>query len=94
MPKRKAQNKDKPWIENYPPLRDWLRGHEAFCQWQVPVGPEESPNMYVECWQVGKAQCIVTIYSGGSGWNIYTCSDDGRTDATLADASKRLGLGS
>jgi hypothetical protein len=31
---RKDDTSDKPWVSNYPPLRDWLDKHDARCQWQ------------------------------------------------------------
>lgn len=44
-------DKDKPWISNYPPLQEWLNAHEARCDWQIPYGNKNKPAMYVEQWR-------------------------------------------
>jgi hypothetical protein len=94
MPKLKVQDKDKPYIDNYPPLKSWLDEHDARCQWQLPLGPKTNPTAYIEGWLVGTTMCIIGVYSRQLGWYIYTTSGDNTVAGALADASKRLGLGS
>lgn len=82
---------DKPYADNYPPLRDWLRKHEARCMWQQRIGGTyDEPSGYVECWLVGSRECIVTVQARKMGWNIYTACSSPHTVETLADAEARL----
>jgi len=92
MGKRKIADLDQPWVDNYPALKEWLNKHKAFCQWQLPMGDKDAPQAYVECWQIGNRQVIVLVHAKQGGWNIFTDTNDNRIDATLADATKRLGL--
>lgn len=81
----------KPYVENYPPLHDWLRTIGAQCDWQLPLGP--GPQAYVESYSVrGRPSFIVIVRANQLGWDIFTSLNDGRIDATLADAAKRIGL--
>lgn len=85
---------DKPYTENYPPLRDWLRQIGARCDWQVPLGNAKAPVAYVEQWQApGARSFIVIVHARQHGWNIYTDCGDNSIGATLIDAAARIGLG-
>lgn len=97
MAKRKTtkaetdDTKNKPYVSNYPPLRDWLHKHEAFCQWQLPLGPEDNPNAYVEMWQPSDGWPVVVIaHHNQFGWEIYTSHPTNDIEATLADADARI----
>ena len=75
------KTKDKPYVDNYPPLRDWLRNHEARCDWQVRIGgTEKDPTAFVESYSIPGAKCgvIVVVHAYGNGWNLYTRSLRGR----------------
>lgn len=96
---KKARNEnpnaigDEPYIGHYPTLRDWLALHECRCDWQSPIGPKNAPNAYVEQWSTPKGRpMIITIYSRGHGWEIYTPNDSNKIDETFTDAEARLGL--
>lgn len=87
-------DKDKPYVENYPPLRDWLRQIGARCDWQVPLGNAKAPVAYVEQWQASGARSfIVVVCAKQHGWNIFTDCGDNSIGATLIDAAARIGLG-
>jgi hypothetical protein len=84
---------DKPWVDNYPPLRDWLRKHEARCNWQLPLGNKSFPNAYVESWIAPNGrEFVVVVQANRLGWNIYTPEPSSEIVGTLADAERRLGL--
>lgn len=91
---RVGRDTDKPWIDNYPPLKEWLAKYEARCQFQVPLGDPEQPTAYVEQYLVGGKLCIVTVWANRNGWEIYTPGDSLKVAETFADAEKRLGLAS
>jgi hypothetical protein len=88
------KTKDKPYVDNYPPLRDWLRKHEMRCDWQIPLGDAEDPSVFVECYHAPRSAhpIIVCVNANGHGWNLYTPSASTKIDETLADAERRLGL--
>ena len=89
----KVNTKDMAYIDNYPPLRNWLREREARCDWQIRRGNEESQHEYIERWQLPNGNAlIVTVRSHGKGWDIYTPCGSPRVDETLADAAKRCGV--
>jgi len=97
--KEHDDNSRKPWVSNYPPLREWLNKHDARCMWQVPSQerPNEAdydwvPQAYIECWIVGRRPCIIVVRGDKMGWEIYTDGDTHRIDETLLDAERRLGL--
>lgn len=95
MPKKAAtKNADKPWIHNYPPLRDWLSKHEARCNWQLPLGNPDRPNAYVESWSFarGTGEILVVVHANQNGWNLYTPHNSLKIDETIADAERRIGL--
>lgn len=85
-------NKDKPYIENYPPLQKWLNDNDAQCMWQIPYGNHDEPFAYVENWIVNNTQVIIVVYSNNHGWNIFTPCQSISIDATLRDASERCKL--
>lgn len=97
--KRKMDTSDKAYIENYPPLDEWLKKHEARCAWQQPMGGGDPDHKdynpaFVECWVFPKTgrHCIITVQTRKHGWEIYTPGDSNKIDLTLEDAEKRLGL--
>jgi hypothetical protein len=101
--KDENENKDKSWVDNYPPLAEWLRKHEARCMWQVPMQCEHSstqeayghPMAYIECYMIPGERprpFIVEVRANLGGWNIYTELDDNDIAATLEDVERRLGL--
>ena len=100
MNKPNARTKDtgkypnRAYVENYPPLHEWLRKHEARCNWQVPLGGEEpeNPTAFIESWQVGRGELIVVVRANQFGWNIYTALPGNGIAESLADAEVRLGL--
>jgi len=77
-----------PYVEHYPPLRDWLDKHGARCDWQRY---EENAN--VEQWHMADGgRFVLVIMANGRGWDIYTPADTNAIDASLRDAEQRLGL--
>ena len=102
MPRNKKQpetdNSRKPWVSNYPPLKEWLDKHDATCMWQVPSNPDPgydidwAPVSYIECWLVNGRPVIVVVRADKMGWDIFTDCNSARVDETLADAEKRVGL--
>lgn len=89
--KSKMDPKDRPYVENYPPLKEWLDKNNARCDWQSPVGPEKDPVAYVEQWYInGKSAFLVTIRSNQMGWEIFTSGNDVRIPQTLKDAEERI----
>jgi len=96
--KIKVDTSQFPYVENYPPLRDWLKKHEARCMWQLPMQPEhgreEPPTAYVEQWMFPKTSrmVVVVVYANKMGWDVFTSSNEHQIDATLEDAEERLGL--
>lgn len=98
MPTNKDNDKNKPYVENYPPLWDWLKKHDARCNWQLPHGSPEAPRAFVECWAFqdheGRTQqAIVLVQANQLGWEIFTPNDSADIAETLGDAERRLGLG-
>lgn len=85
---------DRPYVANYPPLKDWLRKHDARCQGTLPVGDKEDPSAYVESYMIRGTFCVVTVWADGLGWDIYTPGKSLDLDETFADAEKRLGVAS
>ncbi len=93
----KADNSNRPWVSNYPPLAVWLEKHEARCMWQLPLGGEpDEPTAYVEHYMIVKGNkaslFVVVVHANGHGWEIYTPCDSNMITETLEDAEKRLGL--
>lgn len=100
--KPEIDTRNRPYVSNYPPLKEWLDKHEARCMWQIPMQCEHSyrddgrdyPTAYVECWVFPKTHklAVITIHAERHGWEIYTPGDSPKVVETLADAEKRLGL--
>ena len=88
------KSKDKPYVSNYPPLRDFIANHAMRCNWQiVRNGDPENPDAFVESYSApGMRECIIVVYGNGNGWAIYTPNESTKIDETLADAEKRLTL--
>ncbi len=89
MTKRKRDAKDEPYTANYPPLQEWLRDHATGCQWQIPVGPKQRPDAFLECHSVGRSSVVVLVRANGRGWDIYTPLVTNDIAATFEDALAR-----
>jgi hypothetical protein len=85
-------NSKKPWVSNYPPLREWLDKVNATCIEQHPIGPLSKPIAYLERWLVRGRVIIVEVRSDLNGWNIYTAAETNKISDTLLDAEVRLGM--
>lgn len=83
----KIEDRDRPWVSNYPVLREWLDRRNAVCMWQ-----NSDAEQSVEGWAIGAAAFIVVVYARHHGWDIFTSTSSNDVDVTLADAEKRLGL--
>jgi len=90
----RTADKDKPYVDNYPPLKAWLDRHEARCNWQLPLGgTKDNPTGFVESFMVKDGgEVIVVIHARQLGWNLYTPCHSNGIAATLADADARLRL--
>lgn len=90
--------KDRPYVDNYPPLRDFLREIGARCNIQLPAGDPDDPTSYVEQWTAwsalkGKSVTFqVVVHRDGMGWDIATFADTNEVDETLRVTRERLGL--
>jgi hypothetical protein len=85
----KEQDRNEPWISNYPPLAEWLKANDAICNWQLKHG--RSYNlMMIESWSINGYRFIVEVQGGLRGWNVYTSLPSNNITATLADALIRL----
>lgn len=83
--------KDKPYVDNYPPLKAWLDKHEARCNWQLPLS--KRGETFVESWSMPNGHdFLLTIHAYRRGWNLYTADRRGEIVVTLEDAEERLGL--
>lgn len=86
-----------PYLANYPAIRDWLYEHEFRCLWQTSTDrkPLSATNTAVEMWAAPNGMVvIITVHPRGHGWDVFTTANDRNIAATLADAERRLGLGS
>lgn len=97
--KSSADNSDKPWVANYPPLAEWLEKHDARCMSQVPASEKPSdaewdwtPHAYIETWIINRRPFVLVVHGCKRGWFLYTDANTNRIDETLADAEQRLGL--
>lgn len=73
-------------------LNDWLALHNARKLWG-PLKPcRGAGSVRVECYQIGNGTVIISLYQDG-GWDLHTplCTSNA-IDATLMDASDRLGV--
>ena len=85
MPKLREQDKNEPWVENYPALAEWLEENGAVCNWQMPRG--RSPRaILIESWQLNGHVFIIEVRSNQHGWSIYTALPSNNVALTLADA--------
>ena len=98
---RPEGDKAKPWMSNYPPLKEWIDKYQeqgkAQVMWQLPypVKPHDAeydwtPNMYVEMWLINARPVLIIIHANGHGWEIYTSLDTVAIDATLLDVERRV----
>lgn len=83
---------DKPWIGNYPPLKEWLHKIKATCLNQLPSGDHDRPFAMLEMWQANGRVFLILIHSFRHGWDIYTAGETNKIDDTLLDAERRLGI--
>lgn len=91
----KRADEDQPWIENYPPLRDWIRKHEMRCVHQIPFGgTKAAPEAYLEAWQAPNCAVMVwmVVRSNKHGWDLMTGVSTNSVTETLEDAERRMGL--
>jgi hypothetical protein len=86
------KSKDKPYIDNYPPLKEWLNKHEARCYWQFPLGDVDNPTAFVEQWRIGANVVVVIVRADQMGWDIYLPCKSHMIDETFAEVEDRLGL--
>jgi hypothetical protein len=88
------KHKDKPWVSNYPPLRDFLADNDARCNWQLRLGgTEDEPMGFVEQHVFPNGRiAIVVVHARQMGWEIFTPGTSMKVDETLVDAAARLGL--
>lgn len=86
---------NKPWVENYPALKEWLNKIGARCLEQVP-GPKmaksKDPTFYIEKWICGAREFYVEVRANQLGWNVYTGCASGLITDTLRDAEQRIGF--
>lgn len=78
---------DRPYIENYPPLRDWLVRHQARCLSQDAVGED-----FWERWRIGVRVVLVEVRAKKGGWDLWTACDSVKVEETFKDAERRLGI--
>lgn len=78
-------------IDNYPPLRDWMREHARSCLWSTRTGKDNNSQL-VEAWLAGKGVVIITVHPFKRGWDVYTVLNENSAALTLRDAEHRLGI--
>ena len=83
-------SKDKPYVSNYPPLRDWLNEHDARCAYQLPIGDKKDPQAYLELYLIDGVEVVVLVHRKGNGWNLFTPSANSVIVETLTDADARI----
>lgn len=81
-----------PYVENYPPLREWLHKHEMRCSWQTRTMRGAHASMVEHYIGPGGGQCIVIVHANGNGWDIFTPCNSTAIDRTFADAELRMGI--
>lgn len=83
--------RNKPWVSNYPPLKDWLDKINAWCIEQTPIGNTQNPVAYWEKWCTPNGRTfIVEVRYNALGWNVFTDSGSSMISETLDDAEIRL----
>jgi hypothetical protein len=94
--KKKAIKANYPYVENYPPLHEFLQKHNAQCLRQIAVGDRspdyDYPRSFLETWQIRGNVFIVEVRAEQCGWDIYTSGGFPGIAETLKDAEKRLGV--
>lgn len=84
-------NASKPWVSNYPPLKEWLDKIEARCVDQIPVNGPIEPTAYLEKWGTPNGRMfIIEVRANRMGWNIFTDCASNTIAETLADADRRI----
>ena len=84
-----TRSADRPWVANYPPLKEWLGKIQARCMDQIPAG-----DNYVEQWMTPNGRnFLVLVRAYKLGWDVYTNCGSNGVAATLDDAGKRLEVG-
>lgn len=92
MAQTKKSNEDKPWIENYPELDEWLKTTAARGMWEKTIGEGMGQQMIrYYLFPNGKA-AIVTVWAQQGGYQIWTESAEVKTPEYFTDTEKRLGL--
>ncbi len=71
-------------------MQVWLDRHRGLVA-NVITGPL---GTFKYCGFPGGGTAIILIYPDGNGWDIFTPLRENNIRLTLADAEKRLGLGS
>lgn len=98
--RNKADLADMPYIENYPPLKEWLDKHDARCIWQVPMQCEHNrhedqpPTVYIEKWFFPKTKrfVVIEVHARKFGWEVYIANDSNDVVKTIAQAETLMGL--
>jgi hypothetical protein len=92
-PKPKMADKDRPWVENYPPLHEWLKKQKAQRDWHLPYGDPERPAAMIEQWNFPNGNtATVIVHARQLGWDIRTSCKTDNIEGTLIDAEARLDL--
>lgn len=86
------ENKNKPWVDNYPDLKGWLRRIDARGEHQLPIGSAEAPTAYLEIWSRRGVQFCVLVHANNHGWQLFTPTNSNMVNETLRDAEERLGV--
>lgn len=90
--KRKS-DAHQPWVDNYPPLAEWLKKHEAICLRQLSTTPQKSePDSYLEEWSINGRAFWIEVLDRGRGWEIFTTVDTNSIEDTLEHAELTLGI--
>ena len=90
---KREDNINKPWVSNYPPLKEWLDKNGAQCMDQMPYGNPDSPAAYFEKWMTPNGRIfLIEVRANQMGWDIFTPGPSSEIAATLNDANDRLGL--
>lgn len=84
------ENADQPWLENYPPLKEWIDKHGHSCMWDAKT----SGDCRVEAWLVQPelSLVILTIRPFRRGWDLFTSCQSNNIAETIRDANVRCGI--
>jgi hypothetical protein len=91
VPMPMTTDNSKPYVSNYPPLKQFLDKMEARCVEQLPIGNARTPVAYLEKWAAPNGRTfVIEVRANRMGWEIYTGIDSGLIAETLTDAESRL----